>query len=106
MSHPTWVRGLKLGVRGLHRAGEIVAPYVGAWIETYTLLYKSIAPVVAPYVGAWIETKNTCAASSKEGSVAPYVGAWIETPLNVTCRPRKSVAPYVGAWIETSILTA
>ena len=34
MSHPTWVRGLKLEyVKVLHPASS-VAPYVGAWIET------------------------------------------------------------------------
>ena len=34
-SHPTWVRGLKLDKCpfALHEKG--VAPYVGAWIETY-----------------------------------------------------------------------
>ena len=34
MSHPTWVRGLKLPylVRGAKI--YVVAPYVGAWIET------------------------------------------------------------------------
>ena len=58
-SHPTWVRGLKLNkfmrisllvgshptwVRGLKHVSETqkrqvyVAPYVGAWIETYTFL--------------------------------------------------------------------
>ena len=33
MSHPTWVRGLKL-LLVLMQAKELVAPYVGAWIET------------------------------------------------------------------------
>ena len=33
-SHPTWVRGLKrYGAPVVHRLG-VVAPYVGAWIET------------------------------------------------------------------------
>ena len=33
-----------------------VAPYVGAWIETYQRqLWLWLCPV-APYVGAWIET--------------------------------------------------
>ena len=34
----------------------VVAPYVGAWIETYTLVFMRQPPPVAPYVGAWIET--------------------------------------------------
>ena len=35
---------------------EIVAPYVGAWIETFSLFKDSFNVSVAPYVGAWIET--------------------------------------------------
>ena len=38
--------------------------------------------MVAPYVGAWIET--TFHASKREtNDVAPYVGAWIETYLQL-----------------------
>ena len=33
-SHPTWVRGLKLGGRPTIGLNVEVAPYVGAWIET------------------------------------------------------------------------
>ena len=33
-SHPTWVRGLKLGELCVSKRGTDVAPYVGAWIET------------------------------------------------------------------------
>ena len=35
-------------------------------------------PVVAPYVGAWIETSNGVEVKQND-KVAPYVGAWIET---------------------------
>ena len=78
----------------------MVAPYVGAWIETYSMPNTSSHSPVAPYVGAWIETVNKL---TSEGSlkVAPYVGAWIET---LCAKPHKAtikVAPYVGAWIET-----
>ena len=57
--------------------------------------------LVAPYVGAWIET------DSKESNlplvcVAPYVGAWIETLTEYLTMLLYCVAPYVGAWIETS----
>ena len=34
----------------------IVAPYVGAWIETFSLTSFHCCINVAPYVGAWIET--------------------------------------------------
>ena len=57
MSHPTWVRGLKLSANFYpsfyHRR---VAPYVGAWIETLPELAFAVNAQVAPYVGAWIET--------------------------------------------------
>ena len=33
-SHPTWVRGLKLFGRVQNGFETLVAPYVGAWIET------------------------------------------------------------------------
>ena len=74
-----WVRGLKLII--LNKIGlkiTQVAPYVGAWIETYTFLRVLIEYKVAPYVGAWIETRQrrSCHVLLR---VAPYVGAWIET---------------------------
>ena len=79
----------------------IVAPYVGAWIETvYSTVQRSIHSV-APYVGAWIETFFFffCIFCI---FVAPYVGAWIETFLPLpTIKILPLVAPYVGAWIET-----
>ena len=35
VSHPTWVRGLKLSEFDKSAERIFVAPYVGAWIETY-----------------------------------------------------------------------
>ena len=57
-------------------------------------------PMVAPYVGAWIET-DTPLAVLEPTAVAPYVGAWIETAFLEMHRASQVVAPYVGAWIET-----
>ena len=34
----------------------VVAPRVGAWIETLGMCYSHSIPPVAPRVGAWIET--------------------------------------------------
>ena len=34
----------------------MVAPHVGAWIETTLLVGMPIPLLVAPHVGAWIET--------------------------------------------------
>ena len=55
-----------------------VAPYVGAWIETKSVLINILVKAVAPYVGAWIETHST-STPNMASMVAPYVGAWIET---------------------------
>ena len=125
-SHPMWVRGLKLLYTLLIVSLVNVAPYVGAWIETYEGQVEDFAhlshpmwvrglkqhigrtclwePCVAPYVGAWIETtspRNRCLSTH----VAPYVGAWIETRKILAQHPNRQVAPYVGAWIETECKT-
>ena len=36
-----------------------VAPFVGAWIEMFTILSLKSEPAVAPFVGAWIEIHET-----------------------------------------------
>ena len=36
----------------------VVAPYVGAWIETIPTKHYRHLEKVAPYVGAWIETNR------------------------------------------------
>ena len=55
-SHPMWVRGLKLNINKRTEVAENVAPYVGAWIETFACAVADLPIHVAPYVGAWIET--------------------------------------------------
>ena len=56
-SLPAWERGLKPGEGKEEHEQIIVAPCVGAWIETgIALKYKLQAIRVAPCVGAWIET--------------------------------------------------
>ena len=40
-SHPMWVRGLKRALSYYRLAGYLVAPYVGAWIETLSGLTKA-----------------------------------------------------------------
>ena len=72
-----WVRGLKLVTLRIGRT-ELVAPYVGAWIETFKTPLFFECRWVAPYVGAWIETYSL-PARTPACPVAPYVGAWIET---------------------------
>ena len=56
LSHPMWVRGLKLDPPLLTILERVVAPHVGAWIETKHWLTKKQLLKVAPHVGAWIET--------------------------------------------------
>ena len=53
-----WVRGLKQIVLVLLFLQLVVAPHVGAWIETRTLSVHRTSSNVAPHVGAWIETLN------------------------------------------------
>ena len=56
----------------------LVAPRVGAWIETLKPITTGLLGSVAPRVGAWIETCSRFA-RMKGSHVAPRVGAWIET---------------------------
>ena len=51
-----WVRGLKLDMGLGKTVSTLVAPYVGAWIETQIFSGALWPGSVAPYVGAWIET--------------------------------------------------
>ena len=78
----------------------LVAPYVGAWIETYHFVEVSNMKPVAPYVGAWIETRF-------QGGKMHVIWShptWVRG-LKHACFPERAapywVAPYVGAWIET-----
>ena len=98
-SHPTWVRGLKL-----IQLGDCIFIFLShpTWVRGLKLLPSQISTqcLVAPYVGAWIETQLHRLAHQK-AQVAPYVGAWIETFRGYRGRKCAPVAPYVGAWIET-----
>ena len=78
----------------------LVAPYVGAWIETMKLT-NALKPIASH--PTWVRgLKHQCALQyGRCGDVAPYVGAWIETLTASTISSHSSVAPYVGAWIET-----
>ena len=58
VSHPVWVRGLKLFMYHMSGSSAYVAPRVGAWIETDTDEDAMFRHYVAPRVGAWIETKT------------------------------------------------
>ena len=100
----------------------LVAPYVGAWIETYVYRLRGNRPSVAPYVGAWIETRGlrllvmmvgshpTWVRGLKHVERCPYGRPCASHPtwvrglklnLIISKLYRIFVAPYVGAWIET-----
>ena len=96
MSHPTWVRGLKQCSCLVLNRFIIVAPYVGAWIETEGLAGAHPIIPVAPYVGAWIETYMARSCISLR-LVAPYVGAWIETRQTHNERPAGASHP---TWVR------
>ena len=95
-----WVRGLKLIVQCCPHRKIYVAPYVGAWIETYSVAY--IMHKHGQSHPMWVRgLKHVGWGRPPKHAVAPYVGAWIETRICSSTRPQKDVAPYVGAWIET-----
>ena len=56
-SRLVWARGLKRVLLDLSISNLLVAPRVGAWIETPKPYHGIINDLVAPRVGAWIETQ-------------------------------------------------
>ena len=42
VSHPTWVRGLKPIANWIALLAGLVAPHVGAWIETFVDLFMEM----------------------------------------------------------------
>ena len=51
MSHPSWVRGLKLEMIVWQRQKNYVAPLVGAWIEIYTVYRYTVLVLSHP---SWV----------------------------------------------------
>ena len=50
---------------------NVVAPRVGAWIETTIIINTVMVGIVAPRVGAWIETSYARGNASRRFSRAP-----------------------------------
>ena len=73
VSHPSWVRGLKLKILFYIITALAVAPLVGAWIETPLRRRRCAPRWVAPLVGAWIETL----ASGIFGASAQSHPSWV-----------------------------
>ena len=94
MSHPVWVRGLKLIISETNAALYESHPVWVRGLKRSWLCFIVKRYAVAPRVGAWIETLPD---GSKKDTimVAPRVGAWIETYLYVSYIPTALVAPRV-----------
>ena len=78
----------------------MVAPHVGAWIETDEPDADPPPMTVAPHVGAWIETlsdPNCCEALRSR----PTWARGLKLHHVVHLEHDRIVAPHVGAWIET-----
>ena len=76
---------------------------MGAWIETNKTLNSYSNVLVAPYVGAWIETQTLGDMVTWFTTSHPM---WVRGLKHdvLAYEPRQQlVAPYVGAWIETHI---
>ncbi len=71
-SLPAWERGLKLSIQPNAATTPIVAPRVGAWIETHERVDIMRATQVAPRVGAWIETTVSEIAPSSLASLPAW----------------------------------
>ena len=122
MSHPTWVRGLKLNVSSKSLKVLVVAPYVGAWIETSQIQADNRLKKSHP---TWVRGLKPLA--YENGIVNPLSHpTWVRGLKLIKqlhecfyymshptwVRGLKhfqllfhfhtlKVAPYVGAWIET-----
>jgi len=73
---------------------------VGAWIETTYIEEFRSKPIVAPRVGAWIETRDK-PAFGKPWESPPAWGRGLKRNFRQGRRALRYVAPRVGAWIET-----
>ena len=77
---------------------------MGAWIETFVFISYLSYCLVAPYVGAWIETDTALSTEVIFPSHPTWVRGLKLLSLQVQ-RVQLQVAPYVGAWIETILFT-
>ena len=81
-SHPSWVRGLKPVIPPTYHNVHLVAPLVGAWIETFTLERLDTSASSHP---SWVRgLKHVGNTLFNIHQVAPLVGAWIETTRSRT----------------------
>ena len=79
---------------------KLVAPHVGAWIETSAFRDDFEKSFVAPHVGAWIETKLSKSMAKGYESHPMWVRG-LKLRAGSFAAVGHRVAPHVGAWIET-----
>ena len=73
---------------------------MGAWIETQACLREAALCLVAPRVGAWIETQFRFA-DVKDLQSHPVWVRGLKQYFKLPPLSPDEVAPRVGAWIET-----
>ena len=101
MSHPMWVRGLKQNKVHTSKVHLMVAPYVGAWIETSWFRWCAHCILSHPM---WVRGLKQTMTNVKPLSIKSHP-MWVRglKPLMDAIISDMAVAPYVGAWIETSV---
>ena len=102
VSHPTWVRGLKLNINVQIIKDGLVAPYVGAWIETWCYLVLHSFVLSHPTWVRGLKRQSWCYSSNLKLSHPTWVRGL--KPFSERSNYSPLVAPYVGAWIETTII--
>ena len=97
------MRGLKLCSKRAKYKPVLVAPLVGAWIETWGGYRRTRRNVQSH--PSWVRGLKLMLSVLvlEQLVVAPLVGAWIETDFPLPELDSIGVAPLVGAWIETSL---
>ena len=101
-SLPSWERGLKLDKLRKKHTEIVVAPLVGAWIETSGEISMNCLESVAPLVGAWIETEEWDWTFCCNMKSLPSWERGLKQGLGNVAKSVAKVAPLVGAWIETN----
>ena len=105
-SLPSRERGLKPR-RGIAPGIVIkVAPFTGAWIETYQKVNIDYFYRVAPFTGAWIETTVASRFASAKVVSLPSRERGLKREDVADWWASRHVAPFTGAWIETRVETS
>ena len=85
VSHPVWVRGLKLGETG---EGQYRRKSHPVWVRGLKLICLSAVHFFARSHPVWVRGLKPCLVHDDQvgDRVAPRVGAWIETPCPLDSR--------------------